>query len=767
MPFDVRYPYQDITLADAERVEDLLGRLSLREKVGQLNQRMLGWHAYRRTGSTYELTDELHAEIERWGGLGSIYSLHRADAWSGMDWETGILPEDGAEVAALFQQAVIDGGRWGIPALTAEDAAHGHLALGSIMLPSPIGLANGWDPEWIREESARVARELRARGSMIALTAGVDILRDPRWGRAEETYGSDPLLASRLIAAAVEGLQGSSDPGARIDGSHVGAVVKHFAGQGSGAGGRNASGASLGQRELHAIHLPPMYAAARAGAVGVIAAYNDIDGVPCTANRELLTGLLREKWGFGGFVMADLYAVDQLDHFGDPARGGALALRAGLDMSMGDTGFTMLEEALERGLVSAEQLDTAVRRVLAAKFRLGLLDGSPVERRREVIRPAAPDPARLPRGMTLLTNDGALPFGAGQRRIAVIGPNGDDVYAMLGDYIPPQAPGTGVTIAAGLREKGLTVDVVTGSLLLDPLPGGLEQARLAAACADAVVLALGGSSRRLYGGQFTEQGAAIVDGRYRGQTCGEGVDLAEVRLDPHQLELARAVSEVARQRGVPVVAVVVAGRPHGLAELVELCNAVLYAWYPGADGGRPVADVLLGRCEPQGRLPVDLPRSSAVLPVSHLLRRENAPTYVDSSRVPVFRFGHGLGYTDWELAGVEVSGDTLRPGERIDVDATVRNVGGRAGRQVVQLYGRFLTDGIVPWDRQLVDFGAVTLGPGESAVVRLTLDRAALPLGLTDPAAPVPAGRFLLAAGFSSDVDLAAPHATIAVPGTS
>src|SRR6185437_4076686 len=275
-------PFRDPAQPLAARVEDLLGRLTLREKVGQLNQRLLGWHAYARTPGGFVTTSTLDDEVERWGGLGALYGLQRADAWSGRDWSTGIDPAAALEVAALVQKRVVAGSRFGIPALFVEEAPHGHQALGAQFFPTNLGAAATFRPDLLEAAAAHVARELRASGAHLALVSGLDILRDPRWGRCEECFGEDPLLAARFTRALVRGFRTQSG---------LGVVLKHFAGQGAAIGGRNGSGPPIGPRELAEIHLPAARAGVAEGALGVMAAYNDLDGVPCTANEALLTGI--------------------------------------------------------------------------------------------------------------------------------------------------------------------------------------------------------------------------------------------------------------------------------------------------------------------------------------------------------------------------------------------------------------------------------------------------------------------------------------------
>jgi beta-glucosidase len=705
--------FHDPTVPLDRRVDDLLSRMTLREKAGQLNQRLWGWRMWRRDGAGFVLAPELDDEIERWGGLGAVYGLLRADAWSGRDWANGADPARAADVVAAVQERVVAGSRFGIPALVTEEAGHGVQALGSRLLPVNVGVGATWRPRLLEEAAAHTAAEARALGVHLALASCLDMLRDPRWGRAEETFGEDPVLAAAFTRALVRGF--AAVPG-------IGVVLKHFAAQGAAVGGRNQSGAPIGARELAEIHLPAARAGIEEGAVGVMAAYNEVDGVPCVAHHGLLTGVLRDEWGFDGIVMSDMFAVDRLLRSAPSgAHAAALALAAGLDMSMSDESFADIERGVADGLIPVEHVDRAARRVLALKIRLGLLD------------PPAPAPVfshapgehdLVAAGPVLLTNRGGLLPLAPTTRLAVVGPNGDDVPALLGDYVPPLPDRAGVSVLAGLRRTFGEVTFEPGCGLAEPVVGGLERAAAAARAADVVVLALGSTGERAYDDDFAANGAAELTGRRARATTGEGYDVAEVELPAAQRALVDAVAAT----GTPAVAVVVSGRPLGIARLAEACDAVLYAWYPGPGGGAAVADVLAGHREPLGRLPVSLPATSGTLPVAYDERLESALRYVDAEARPVFGFGAGLGYASFALGAAAVGGAY----PDLVVSAPLANTSGCAGSTVVQLYGRARVPGLVPRRAALLGFAEAALAAGASATVAVPLLRDAVP-ALGDP----------------------------------
>lgn len=726
------------TGAGAGALESLVDGLSVREKVGQLNQRLKGWTALDLVGGDLRVTDTLRREVDRWGGLGALYGLQRADPWSGRHWGNGIPPQRSLEATMLVQEYVTSQGSSGLPVMFVEEAPHGLQALGGSTLPVNLAQGASFDEELVAQVAAATAAQVRSRGVHVALLSGLDMLRDPRWGRAEECFSEDPLLSSRLLAATVGAMQQPSGTGEALRGpighDGVAVVVKHLAAQGAGIGGRNGSGAPVGPRELNELHLPAAHAAAMAGVAGYMAAYNDIDGVPCCGSRDLLTGVLREQWGWEGLVMADGTAIDRLrDVTPDLASAAALALRSGVDLSLWDEAYTHLEAALERSLVTEADLDTAVRRVLGVKQRLGLLEAderprsqSP-QRDRDVIRLGT----RLARESVVLLHaaDGVLPVRAGAR-VAVVGPSSDRLDSQLGDYTPPRPdpdPDAATVVGALRRELGAgLVDHVTGSCLAAPVPGGIEGVEQAAGRADVCVVVLGGSSRRLYEGEFEANGAAA--GRDAEMTSGEGVDLADVELGEHQLDVARA----ARRTGTPVVGVLLTGRPHAVAAFSELCDALLFSAFPGPAGGDAIAAVLTGREIASGLMPVSLPGRSGTFPVAHDERRETSRGYADADPGGRVLLGAGVRPPGIQVvlsggpAETTITTAQLAAGETVPVCVRVSNTGTRECRVAVPLYGRVHRWGVRPRVRRLVDFASVHVAAGESRVVELSLGIEAL-----------------------------------------
>ena len=714
-------PYQDSSLSPAERAKDLLLRMTRREKAGQLNQRLHGFSCYERNGDEITLTPEFTAEVERWSGLGVLYGLYRADPWSGRGEKNGLPPKLAARAYNQIQHYVVEHSRLGIPVLMSSECPHGHQALGGYLLPVNLGLGAACNPPLLREAFGVCARQMKSMGVDLALMSALDVLRDPRWGRSEECYGEDPFLCASLAKAAVTGCQENG----------VVAVAKHFCAQGETTGGVNASAASVGERELREIHLPPAKACCEAKAGGIMAAYNEIDGVPCHANRRLLTGILRGEFGFSGIVMADGVAVDRLDPLtGDSVRSGAAALRAGVDVGLWDEAFSHLEEAVERGYVTDEELDRSALRVLTLKFERGLFDRPYLEeeapaRRFSIDRyPQSLELAR--QGVVLLKNEnGLLPLDPHERKtIAVIGPNADSIYNQLGDYSPPLRPEDGETVLQGIRRlagDGASVRYAKGCGILNGTEEEMEEAVALARESDAVVLVLGGSSNRFAGAVFDTNGAAIVNDD-REMDCGEGVDCASLSLCGRQNELAEKIFAA----GKPAVTVLIQGRPYAVPEIARGSGALLTSFYPGPWGGRAVAEVIFGVTCPSGRLPVSVPRSTGQVPAYYNHKQSyRAMRYHDEKNTPLFSFGDGLSYTRFSYGGFELSAHAVSPEELrrtpVSLKFTVRNEGQMSGHTVPQLYIHGMQGSVVRRVRELKAFDKIFLRPGEEKTAVLTL----------------------------------------------
>lgn len=708
-------------------VDRLIDSMSFTQKVGQLNQRLFGWKSVERNAAgRLVASDELKQEIDRWGGLGALYGLLRADPWSGQHWGNGIRPEERPEAVAVVQQTVLERGAHGIGVLLSEEAPHGHQALGGAVLPTNLGLGATFDSQGVQEAEAAVAAELAASGIHIALVSGLDIARDPRWGRCEECFGEDPLMASRMCEAIITGMQGEHR--SKVGRGGVAVVLKHLAAQGEAVGGRNGQSAVLGPRDLHEIHLPPVAAGVRAGALGFMAAYNDIDSVPCCANPWLLEDYLRDQLGFDGIVMADGLAVDRLeDMAGSIPAAGRAALLAGVDVSLWDEGFARLEEYVDDEQVAAA-VDTALRRVLELKAMFGLLpeDGADTAAiampDADAIAQATADgreqAKRMAREAITLINDGRSAVTLDSIRgvltdaqagpVIVAGPFADDFGCFLGDYTAPLPADEQSSIY-----RQLVARLGKDRVCLAAKPSDVPADRWASAAA--VVFVCGSTSERSYDSEFDDNGAAKAVAEY-GATCGEGVDLSDIRLPWHQDEM---LDEVVALTTAPVVSVVVCGRAHVLTHVMGQSAVTIWVGYAGQYGPQAVADVLIDGAGLPGRLPVTLPAHSAAIPVRYNDRQSAAHVYKDAAEPVLREFGYGAG----SLAGVTFSGmhaDAESRANEVLVQVTA-HAGDHKTAGSVNLFAHVSGGRRIPRLAVLVDSVALTLEAGESHAVSFSV----------------------------------------------
>ncbi|MFF3203092.1 glycoside hydrolase family 3 N-terminal domain-containing protein [Streptomyces sp. NPDC002962] len=697
-------PWRDPALPAAARVDDLLSRMTLEEKTAQLYGVWVG-----------AATD------------GDGVAPHQHDMTADYDWNElitrglgqltrsfGTAPVDpalGARALALAQRRIAAAGRFGIPAVAHEECLAGFTAWRATAYPVPLAWGAAFDPPLVEEMGRAIGRDLRAVGVHQGLAPVLDVVRDPRWGRVEETIGEDPYLVGTVGTAYVRGLESAG----------IVATLKHFAGYASSAGARNLAPVRAGTREFADVTLPPFEMALReGGARSVMAAYTERDGVPASADPELLTRLLREEWGFTGTVVADYFGIGFLQTLhrvaGSPAEAAHLALAAGIDVELPTVKYygETLVAAVRAGELPEELVDRAARRVLLQKCELGLLD--------EDWQPPSPetvdlDPAanralarRLAEeSVVLLDNpDGLLPL-APDTRVAVVGPRAADALAMLGCYSFPSHVLThhpevdaGIdipTVLESLRAElpDAKVTFTEGCGVSDPDPSGFTEAIARAAEADVCVAVLGDRA-----------------GLFGRGTSGEGCDVADLTLPGVQGELLDALVAT----GVPVVLVLLTGRPYALGRWHGRLGAVVQAFFPGEEGGPAVAGVLSGRVNPSGRLPVSVPHVPGGQPWTYLQPPLGLAGEVSNlDPTPLYPFGHGRSYT--EFAWEDFSGPDAEIGTdgSYDLSVTVRNTGGRAGAEVVQLYLHDPVASVTRPDVRLIGYQRLELAAGGSARV--------------------------------------------------
>ncbi|TKO46749.1 glycoside hydrolase family 3 N-terminal domain-containing protein [Enterococcus faecium] len=709
------YPYQNPKLTIRQRVEDLLSRMNIAEKVGQVNQHLYGWECYEKNGDKIELTEKLKEHVKWGGGLDALYGLFRSDPWSKTDYKNGIPAKESWKVANLVQEYVLQHSRWKIPVLLVEECPHGHQGLDGISYPTNIGRGNTFNVALLEQTSRLMAKELAAKGVHLALVSTLDLAKDPRWGRTEECFGEDPILSARFSEAIIRGFQGEiiSEKVSFLDQTveeinkkkdQIGVVLKHCIAQGEALGGHNSGTVTIGRREFSDIYGPLLKSTRNA--VGVMAAYNDIDGVPCHINRALFEQTLRKEIGYQGIVMADGVALDRLsDVFTDKKTAAAYALAAGIDLSLWDETYTKIAEAIDDQVVDEQLLDQAVRRVLSVKFLLGLFE-----------QPFANDPKEYwdhlmeesehlnletaKESITLLKNDGILPLEQQVKNIAVIGPNAHDVYHLLGDYSAPQTedrlkktivqeiktefPQSKVSYAQGCEVRNQ-----------EDQEEKLLEAVTLAQNSDVIIAVLGGSSARNFDMEFLRNGA--VSSKGINMDSGENVDVASLSLGGYQEQLI----EQLHQLGKPIITILVQGRPYDLMKIESLKNAIATAWFPGQEGGKAIAQMISGRNNPSGRLSLSYPINSQQLPVYYYQRAASKQeNYYDLSGSPVYPFGHGLSYTTFEYSQMEVKTDI----DKVIISIKVKNTGSVSGKTSTLVYVRLIDGAVIQRTKLLKAF---------------------------------------------------------------
>jgi len=712
------------TRSIANCVSELLNQMTLNEKLAQIRSY---WIFDLQTEGELDLK-QVESKLKH--GIGQISRLAGASTMN---------PHSAAKAANSLQRFLVEKTRLGIPAIIHEECCSGAMVLGGTVYPQMIGLASSFQPELAEQMASAIRKQLRAIGAQQALGPVLDISRDPRWGRVEETFGEDPTLVSHFGMSYIRGLQGEDLAEGII------ATGKHFVGHSLSQGGLNCGPVNTGPRDLWDIFLAPFQAAIRdAGLASIMNAYPEVDGEVVAASRRILTVLLRERLGFDGLVVSDYETIIMIHNFhnaaADKSIAACMALNAGIDVELptiqcyGDP----LEAALDAGEISLDLVDSAVRRHLQKKFEVGLFDQPFVNEGRTIEvfetdgqRALARELAR--KSMVLLKNDGLLPLNKTIGTLAVIGPNADDGRNQLGDYsyasileymqmVLPKNSSFVKIDGAALADQSVKVTTVLDGIrrtvssktkilfargcdFLDNNREGFSEAVRAAQRADAVVLVLGDRS-----------GMAL------GCTTGETRDSADLHLPGVQEELARAILA----SGKPVAVVLVNGRPFAIPWLDEHANALLEAWLPGEEGGAAVADILFGAANPGGKLPLTFPRHVGQLPIFYNHKPSGRRSYwygdyVSEKVAPLYPFGYGLSYTSFEYSNLTIQRTQATQGESLDVSFNITNTGPVAGDEVVQLYIRDEFATIPRPVKELKGYQRLTLQPGETLMVTFHL----------------------------------------------
>ncbi|MDH3492729.1 MAG: glycoside hydrolase family 3 C-terminal domain-containing protein [Acidobacteriota bacterium] len=729
-PVSAKSPlYKDKTVPIDDRVEDLLRRMTLEEKVAQM---MSVWMAKPNDNSAVPKD-----QLPFGGEFSAILAKERMPHGIGHFARQREMrnARRSAEYANAAQKWLIENTRLGIPAIFHDEILHGNMGEGSTVFPVPISLASTWDPELIKRVFTVGALHTRIRGTHHVLGPNLDLARDPRWGRTEETYGEDPYLASRMAVAIVKTLQGGATyDQPQIDDEHVIATGKHYAGHGQPEGGTNIGPVNISERILRETHFATFEAAVReANLFSIMPAYHEVDGIPVHANRWMLEDVLRKEWGFKGVVVSDYYAMTQLGtlHFvaGDKAEAAKQSLEAGLDIELPDPDVnTTLVEQVKAGKIPVKLIDKAVSRILYSKFQVGVfekpyVDPAKAERLTDTAadRALAAEAAR--KAIILLKNENnTLPLDRTKiKSIAVIGPNAERAH--LGGYTDP-APPRSVSLLEGIKNKvggsvkvnyakGVKITKEDGNWFADTstLNDEADDKRLiaeavkTAAISDVVVLSIGGNE----------------DTNKEGWADNHLGDRDSLELVGRQNELVKAIQAT----GKPVVAVLTNSGPLAINYVAENVPAILEGFYLGEEGGTAAADVIFGDYNPGGKLPVSFPKSVGQLPIFYNRKPTSRRGYLFSTTDPLYAFGHGLSYTTFSFSNLELSSGKVTKDGSLTVSVGVKNTGTRAGDEVAQLYIRDEVSSVTRPVKELRDFERVTLDPGETKKVtfRITPDK--------------------------------------------
>lgn len=700
------------------KVDNLLSQMTLTEKIGQLCCPI-----------GFNLDDEAYHRLMDTLPCGGFWAVLRADPWSQKTVETGPDAQESALIFNKMQRYAVENTRLGIPIYFAEECPHGLMAVGATVYPTGLGLAATWDEDLLYNIGENIGEEAASRGAKIAYGPVLDIARDPRWSRVEETFGEDPFLSGTLGSAVIKGMQ-----------HHLAATVKHFAAYGIPEGGHNGAAAQTGPNMLVSDYISNFEMAVKNGAKSIMTSYNAIDGIPCTSNSYLLKDVLREQWGFNGIVFSDLGSIWALHSTHRTAENQldatAQAINAGVDIDLGASNYgAYLKTAVENGIVPMKNVDEAVRRVLRFKYESGLFENPyipvPENTIGEMWRATSLQAAC--KSVVLLKNDGILPLKNNVKKIAIIGPNADNMYNQLGDYTAPQYPDDIVTVLEGIKNRAnpeTKIVYAKGCSIRDTQDADFKEAVNAAKSADATILVVGGSSARDFKTSYESTGAAVVNEHISDMDCGEGYDRVSIELSGLQESLIKEIAKLHK----PLIIVYIEGRPLLKNTANEVANALLTAFYPGEQGGNAIADVIFGNYNPAGRLPISQPRNTGQIPVYYSQPKPH--DYVECESTPLFCFGHGLSYTDFEYSNLIIN--NLENELKVSLDVT--NTGNYDGEEVVQLYLRDEYATITPAEKLLKGFKRVFIQKNDTQHVTFTI-----------PTQNLEPGEFTIMLGASSD----------------
>lgn len=698
--------------ANKKRAIELCSKMTLNEKVGQLAQNFYGFNAYERDeNGEIVLTKEFKDYVLKFGGIGMLYGFFRADPWSKKCYDNGGITADEREKAYnILQKFVVENTRLGIPVLLEDEAPHGRQCLDSIIYPVSLNVGCSFNPELFRKQAQMIAKEAKTGGSDIIYLSVLDVVRDPRWGRTEESLGEDPFLVKSF---AKEAIKGGRDGGAFV-------CAKHFAAQGAMVGGHNSAEVNIGERELREIHLPAAEAVAKEGCDFIMITYNDIDGVPCNANGYLNKTVLRDEFGFDGVARADGCAVDFMaeNFLRDRVKAGAIAVNNGVDCGFWDESFTLLEQAVEKGYITEKTIDESVIRLIEKKFKCGIMDSPYLEEngQSEIFLKSGEGQKvayqMATESLVLLKNENKVLPLSENKKILVVGENLDSIYYLLGDYTPEQK--NSVTVKDHFTKNG--AEYIEGWSFEKGITVSDKELEEAVKNVDAVLFGFGGSSVRDFNSIYN--GAGTLKDSFIYMDCGEGRDLSNLELVPCQNELIEKI----RTFGKPIISIGIGGRPYLIQDICQNSDAVIWCGYPGQEGAKAIYDAVTGKVNNFGRLSITFPKSVSQIPCAY--NRKFFSDYMDTDSSPLFPFGYGLSYSEFSYSNLEItkkSAEEIRNGEKIKVKVTVRNISDVSGKAVIQLYIRKYGGTVIQRTLELCGFDKVSLSAGEEKDVYFSI----------------------------------------------
>lgn len=682
-------------------IKALIAKMTTKEKIAQINQPHYGWLIwFKDKNNKFQLTQEFKDYVEEWGGVGSIYGLLRTDPWTKITPENGFKDSEQLQIVEMVQEYLLKNTKHHIQALITEENPHGHQSLYSEVFPPNYTVGNSFDLKLYEEVINFQREQLFQKGVNIALMSGLDIPVDKRWGRTEECYSEDPYLVSQFMSTAIKSMQQTVNP--------VSVVAKHFIAYGASLGGKNGQNAPIGCRELNEVHLQPFLAACQEKADGIMVAYNDIDGIPCIANKTLLTDLVRKKYCYEGLLMADGFAIDALiNNLGvDSLTAAKLAFNAGINMSLWDKAYLQLEQLLKNKVISEADLDNHVLKVLELKNKHNLLGEQFITPKIQVdtaIGATLNKKMACSAAVLLKNTDQILPL-KGKQNILVIGDDIDDLYQMTGDYSPFLT--TGVSYFSGLKQF-LKDQQLTFCTLADFNEQKVDDRKF-----DVVLAFIGGNSKRDFSTEFDKNGAA-KSSKLKTMTSGEGVDFSNLNLPSQQNEMLKNF------KNENLVFILNSGKPQVLTKFVELGKAVLVMHYPGQRGGQALAEILAGESEPSGRLSYSLPKYEGINDLTYNSRNISNANYFDIDQEELFEFGFGLGYGK-RLEFKKISKNLFD--DFVEISMEVFNPNLTIRSETLQIYEKSWGMVISPRRKKLRNFYKIMLNPNEKKALTFRLN---------------------------------------------